>query len=79
MYGMEAARFSRLVQHLHNYGGAVAAANQVEEGDPVPMPATPQLMPPPAAMRGARVIGASVAELKTSDIGDLFSIGRSGG
>lgn len=79
MYGMAAARFSRLVPHLHTYGGAVAAANTDEEGEPPQMPAMPAPIPAPHVPHGTRVVGASVAELKLSDIGDLFSVGRSGG
>ena len=79
MYGMGAARFCRLVPYLYSYGGAVAAANTDEEGDPPQMAPMPQPMRVPAVPDGARVFGASVAELKLSDIGDLFSIGRSDG
>jgi len=76
---MAARRFFRLVPHLHAYGGAVAAALSCLEGEPAPMAAPIAPTPGPAVPGGARVIGATAAELGMSDIGDLFSHGVSGG
>jgi hypothetical protein len=77
---MPAWRFWRLVPALTAYQGALTAKRHVapQEGGP-PVNATPQVQAPPAAPSGARVIGATAAELGMSDIGDLFSNGVSGG
>jgi hypothetical protein len=78
---MASARFLRLVRHLHSYGGAVAARVEVfapKEGVP-PMATVPAPMPEPALPSGAREIRATAAELKLSDIGDVFSVGDARG
>jgi hypothetical protein len=79
MWEMDTARFWRLTVRLPAYAGAVAAKANEQKESSAPMARTATPTPGPSAYPGARVIGATAAELKASDIGDLFSIGHAGG
>lgn len=76
MGGMDGRRFWRLVATLPAYAGALAAKrHNTQRQEAAPMVQAPQQQRQAALPAGVRVIGASAAELRSSDIGDVFSIG----
>jgi hypothetical protein len=84
MWSMPAAQFLLLAPRLEAYAGAVAARMNAQRQQERPEPTggqghMPQQQYALPAAPGARVIGATAAEIGMSDIGDLFSHGTSGG
>lgn len=79
---MPGPRFIRLARRIHAYGGAVAARIHTELAEERSGPAAaPQAVPAAApaarpAAAGARVVGATRAELMMSEeLGGLISFG----
>jgi hypothetical protein len=86
--GMPCRRFWRLVPYLTAYGGALAAKRRTAPPAPPDPPRreeppmSPQPAPSPSGppvRPGARVIGATAAEIGMSDLRDLVSIGDARG